>query len=148
MPRVTSLPSPAIAGLPQPTLHRPLPAPFSFRQAQLLWRVPAWLLGTSCILAHPCRLVKCSYVPGHKYRFCWNQQTTAAGHQPDPLQPGIMSAEYYSPWDSRKASTRLLNNSGLSSISMCPTSGTAWNSADGISPRHRSMSICFTQVSF
>jgi len=36
---------------------------------------------------------------------------------------GIMSAEYHPLWDSRKASTMLLNKSGSSSISMCPASG-------------------------
>jgi hypothetical protein len=55
MPRVTSLPSPAfVRPRPQPTLHRPPPAPFSFHQAQLPYQVPAWLLGTPCIVAHPC----------------------------------------------------------------------------------------------
>jgi hypothetical protein len=86
MPRVTSLPSPAIAGLSQPTLHRPLPAPFSFRQAQLLWRVPAWLLGTFYILAHPCRLVKSLYVPGRKYPLSWSWQTPVTRYQPGLLQ--------------------------------------------------------------
>jgi len=86
-PRVTSLPSPAIAGpRPQPTLYRSPPAPFSFRQAQLLWRVPAWLLGTLSMLAHAWRVVKSSYVPGHKYRFSRNQHTPATRYQPGLLQ--------------------------------------------------------------
>jgi hypothetical protein len=62
MPRVTSLPSPAVVELrPQPTLHRPPPAPFSFRQAQLLYQVPARLLGTLCILSHPWEVVKSQF---------------------------------------------------------------------------------------
>jgi hypothetical protein len=53
MPRVTLLPSRAIVGLRlQPTLRRPLPTPFDFHQAPLLRRVPAWLLGTTLMLAH------------------------------------------------------------------------------------------------
>jgi hypothetical protein len=52
-PRVTSLPTPAIVGHHlQPTLHRPPPTPFSFRQARLTCQVPARLLGTILMVAH------------------------------------------------------------------------------------------------
>ena len=64
MPRVTSLPSPAVAGPRiQPTLYWLPPARFSLRQARLLCQVPAWLLGTILILAHTencCQVFVCT----------------------------------------------------------------------------------------
>jgi hypothetical protein len=115
MPRVTSLTSPTIVGLAlPPTLCTLAFALFSFRQAQLLWRIPARLLGTILMLAHiysicQVRIYTKSLVPGFlnqeiatpRQVGVRNDTPVGAGIPGAPYQSSLLQVRYYFPQNTK-----------------------------------------------
>lgn len=109
MPRVTLLPSPAIRRAASSAYHAPTTASASQPPPDpTLVAVPRLATRDIIMIAHARPACQVPKVPGGRYR-----------------SRGLPGRAYHPPWEWRKASTRPLNKSGYSSISICPASGIA-----------------------